>query len=75
MENKAYSIRGSIVSNNYSGVRFEAKSNKPIKEDEAKFIQSKLGYDWRGYGFYSFKSYPHTFGLYIATWSCQGSSD
>ncbi len=58
----------------HNWIYFSLKHEKPITEKIARNTQAILGYDPRGYGFYSF-SVDKKRGEYIARWACSSSCE
>jgi hypothetical protein len=61
-------------SHKLSNQKFQAESDRPISEEDAKREQERLGYPVMGYSFYRFKTYEHE-GKFIAEWLCYGNCE
>ena len=55
--------------------KFKVNSMGPVTPNEASQLQTKLGFDPRGYGFDNFQSIEQPSGEFITTWNCWNSCD
>ena len=59
--------------------KFQAKSSRPLTQDEVRYIQTEMGYSPYGYGCFYMEAYaptkPGPDGMYTTEWTCSGSCD